>query len=174
LADIDHTDYVKTINFFAKNDLNTTDAALKIIPIDTFSAYIPQHAMFIDKSLALRFMLLPINSNLYLKKTIEKLSTVKDTITIKQVLNFLFYTCTCEADLTISKYSTDTNQDKAIKKYSKHLVEMNNVRRHDNSSKYQSLVKKRKEILNRISDEALDELDDVSKVLKQQYNCPKL
>jgi len=174
LADIDHTDYVKTINFFARNDLNTTDAALKIIPIDTFAAYIPQHAMFIDKGLALRFMLLPINSNLYLKKTIEKLSAVKDTTTIKHVLNFLFYTCTCEGDSTISKYAADKNQDKAINKYSTHLVEMNNVRRHDNSSKYQSLIKKRKEILNRISDEALDELDDLSRILKQQYNCPKL
>ena len=51
------------------------------------------------------------------------------------------------------------------------LVEMNDVKRRDNPTEYSLLIKKRKEILNRISDEALDELNDISKSLKKQYKC---
>ncbi len=170
LKNIDPSDYVKTMNFFAQNELNTTEGALKIISDDAFVAYIPQHALSLDKGLSLRF-LLPIDNNLYLKQTINKLATLKDLETIKYVLNFLFYTCTCEADSLISKYANDKDQEKGVRKYAGDLVKMNAVTRNANMEKYSALVKKRKEILQRISDEALDELNDVSKKLKEQYRC---
>jgi hypothetical protein len=38
--DIDPADYVRTMNFFAVNELNTTEAAMKIVSEETFVAYI--------------------------------------------------------------------------------------------------------------------------------------
>lgn len=171
LKDIDPTDYVRTMNFFAQNELNTTEAALKIISDDKFVAHIPQHAMSLDVGLSLRFMLLPINSDLYVKSVIEKLRSTKDSSTIIYLLNFLYYSCTCEGDSIIQEYSADENQDKSVTKYAAKLVEMNKVKRSDVPSEYRDLAKTRKDILSRISDEALDELNDVSKKLKKLYKC---
>jgi hypothetical protein len=171
LKDIDPADYVRTMNFFAVNELNTTEAALKIISTDKFVAYIPQHAMSLDVGLSLRFMLLPISSDLYIKKTIEELKSTKETTTIIYLLNFLFYSCTCEGDSVMLEYSTDKVQDETVRKYASQINKMNTVKRHDNPQEYQTLIKKRREILNRISDEALDELNDVSKRLKELYKC---
>lgn len=121
LKDVDPTDYLKTIHFFARNELNITEAALKIISDEPFVAYIPQHAMSLDKGLSLRFMLLPIDSDLYINQTIEKLAALKDVGTINYVLNFLIYTCTCEADAVILKYSKDRNQEKSVSKNASHF-----------------------------------------------------
>jgi hypothetical protein len=171
LKDIDPADYIRTINFFAVNELNTTEAALKIVSEETFVAYIPQHAMSLDVGLSLRFMLLPINSDLYIKRVIEKLKLVKDTKTTIYLLNFLLYTCTCEGDSVIQEYSEDKNQDDSVREQAAQLVKKNKVKRSDSSSKYTDLVKKRREILSRVSDEALDELNDVSRKLKELYKC---
>ncbi|MDP4221410.1 MAG: hypothetical protein Q8916_12430 [Bacteroidota bacterium] len=169
LRDIDPADYLQTMNFFAENDLNTTAAALKIIAVDSFSAFIPLHALAVDKGLALLFILLPINTDLYLKTVIDQLSSAKDAATRKYLLSFLLYTCTCEGDAVILKYSTD--KDPEVREFAIHEVELNHVSRSANRQLYQDLVKKRKEILSRISDEALDELDELSKTLKKQYDC---
>ena len=171
LKDIDPSDYVRTMNFFASNGLNTTEAALKIISEEKFVAYIPQHALSLDLGLSLRFMLLPINSDLYIKSVIERLKLVKDPTTTIYLLNFLLYTCTCEGDSIIQEYSEDKNQDDSVKKEAAELVKKNKVKRSDNPSKYNDLAKKRREILSRVSDEALDELNDVSRQLKGQYTC---
>lgn len=171
LQDIDKADYVRTMNFFAVNELNTTEAALKIISDEKFIAYIPQHAMSLDVGLSLRFMLLPINSDLYIKRVIEKMKLVKDPTTTIYLLNFLLYTCTCEGDSVIQEYSEDKSQDDSVRKQAAQLVSKNKVKRSDNPSKYDDLVKKRREILRRVSDEALDELNDVSKQLKELYKC---
>lgn len=171
LRDIDRADYVRTMNFFAVNELNTTEAALKIVSEEKFIAYIPQHALSLDAGLALRFMLLPINSDLYIKRVIEKLKLVKDPTTIICLLNFLLYTCTCEGDSIIQEYSEDKNQDDSVRRHAAQLVEKNKVKHSDSPSQYDDLVKKRREVLSRISDEALDELNDVSKKLKELYKC---
>lgn len=171
LRDIDKADYVRTMNFFAVKGLNTTEAALKIISEENFVAYIPQHAMSLDIGLSLRFMLLPINSDLYVKSIIEKMKSVKDPTTKIYLLNFLLYTCTCEGDEVIQEYSEDKNQEASVREKATQLVKKNKVKRSDNRSKYEDLVKKRREILSRISDEALDELNDVSRKLKELYKC---
>jgi hypothetical protein len=173
LQDIDRADYVRTINFFAVNGLNTTEAALKIIPEENFVAYIPQHAMSLDLGLSLRFMLLPINSDLYIRSVIEKMKTIKNPMTTIFLLNFLLYTCTCEGDRVIQEYSEDKNQDESVREKATQLVKKNKVKRTDNPSRYGDLVKKRREILSRVSDEALDELNDVSRDLKALYKCNK-
>jgi hypothetical protein len=171
LADIDLGDYVQTMNSFAGKGLNTTSAALKIIPIDSYRAYLPAHALTLDKGLSLRFMLLPIKSEWYLNRVIEALATVRDDQTVNQILDFLFYTCTCQGDAVIARYATDKNQPKVVRKQAALLVEWNKVKRHDNPAKYVSLRNKRQTALSRVSEEALSELDEVSKELKEQYIC---
>ncbi len=171
LQDIDRADYVRTMNFFAVNGLNTTEAALKIISEENFVAYIPQHAMSLDVGLSLRFMLLPIKSDLYIKSVIEKMKTVKNPTTTIYLLNFLLYTCTCEGDKVIQEYSDDKSQDESVRENATQLVKKNKVKRTNNPSKYDELVKKRREILSRVSDEALYELNDVSRELKEKYKC---
>ena len=116
-------------------------------------------------------MLLPINSDLYVRKTIEKLSAIKDSKSINLVLCFLLYSCNCAADSAILKYSADKNQESVVRDYAAKLVELNNVRRLDSPSRYNRLVKERLEILKNISDEALDGLQDISKELKEAYSC---
>jgi hypothetical protein len=171
LQDIDRADYVRAMNFFAINGLNTTEAALKIISEENFVAYIPQHAMSLDVGLSLRFMLLPINSDLYIKSFTEKMKTVKNPTTTIYLLNFLLYTCTCEGDKVIQEYSEDKSQDESVREKAAQLVKKNKVKRSDNPSKYDDLIKKRREILSRVSDEALSELNDVSRELKGLYKC---
>lgn len=171
LKDIDESDYVRTMNFFACNNFNTTEAGLKVIAADKFNAYIPQHALALDKGLALRFILLPIDSELYIDKVINKLAEISDTATIKYVLNFLAYTSTCKGDATILKYSNDKSQTINVQKYAASLSKLNNRSRRQNQSKYDSLIKERKHILSRVSDEALYELNGITKKLKKQYSC---
>lgn len=171
LKDINLADYVRSMNYFALKGFNTTNAALKIISLDTFVAYIPQHAMELGKGLALRFMLLPINSSLYIQKTIDALATAKDTDSKKHLLNFLLYTNTCEGDSIILKYASDKNQSQDVTNYAASLAKMNNVKRQSDPSAYSTLVLERRQILSRISDEALDELNDLTRKMKEKYEC---
>ncbi len=172
LKDIDGADFVRTMNFFAYHGLNTTEAGIKIISQDTFWAYIPQHALMLHKYSSLLFILLPINSDLYLGKVIDELMLNKDTATIKSVLQFLDYTCTCKADSIILKYSTDKNQVANIQNFAALIVKNNSKITQSNSPKrYKALAGQRKEILRRVSDEALDELDEVTNKMKGNYAC---
>jgi hypothetical protein len=172
LLDIDGADYVQTMNFFASKGLNTTDAGLRIISMHDFSAYFPQHSLMLDKYNSLLFVLLPIKSDLYTTKLLTALKQTKDTETIISVLHFLDYVCTCSADSIILRYSTDNAQLDTIRKIASLIVKNNSkVPRRENPTRYDDLVKQRNEILGRVSDEALYELDDVTNKLKGNYIC---
>ncbi|MEP7234359.1 MAG: hypothetical protein ABI778_03595 [Ignavibacteriota bacterium] len=171
LKDIDGTDFVLTMNRFASQGINTIDAALKLVQADTFWAYIPQHALMLNKDLSLRFILLPISSDLYLNKLIDNLTLIKDTATIKNLLMFLDFTCTCKADSVILHYSSASDQDQGVREYAAALLGRNKATRRNNKDRYNELVEKRKVSLSRVSDEALDELDEETGRLKGNYDC---
>jgi hypothetical protein len=172
LKDIDGTDYVRSMNYFSQKGLNTTEAGLKIIFADKFWAYIPQHSLMLDKYNSLLFILLPISTDLYLTKVIVALKQSKDTTTINNILHFLDYSCACAADSVILKYSSDNTQLDTVRKVASNIVKNNShISRSDRPKKYMVFTAKRREILRRISDEALYELDEVTNRLKGYYNC---
>jgi hypothetical protein len=172
LEDIDGTDYVYTMNSFAQKGLNTTEAGIKIILANKFWGYVPQHALMLDKFHSLLFVLMPINSDLYLGKTLTALKQSTDTSTITNVLQFLDYTCNCVADSTILEYSLNKSLPDTIRKSASLIVKNNtSISRRDSPKRYKRLASKRAEILRRVTDEALYELDELTNQLKGYYAC---
>lgn len=172
LDDIQHLNFLETMNDFALKGYNTTVAGLKVIKAKEFKDFVPQHSLEIDKTIALEFILLPIETELYIDKVLAELNICKDTSTIKNILYFLDYTCCCKADSMINLYSQDKNQETCIRDYAS-LIKKNNskILRIVSKSGYLKQVEKRKKALSRISDEALFDLDIVTNNLKGRYNC---
>lgn len=176
LKDIDASDFVKTMYFFAFADLNTTDNVLKTVDGDNYFNFIVQHKKFLGQDVALSLMLLPLNSGMYLSKAIGKLEESQDSISKIAILGLLFYSCTCQGDSIILKYSKDTNQNETVRKYSSILAQANDVKRIENPANYSHLISYRKALLRKVNnntvEKVIEELGKVTMSIKGEYKCP--
>jgi hypothetical protein len=171
LPDVDATDYLKTVHMLAAKNLNTTDAALKIIDTVEFTPFIVEHALLLDKDMSLAFMLLPIDRELYVGKTLQKLDRVGDSSNIKALLNFLWYASTCQADSAIARFAASSSVAPNVRRYAAWLVTENDASRRDLPTKYAEMERGQAEAVSRISDEAIYDLNSVTKEMKGYYLC---
>ncbi|MGZ3579771.1 MAG: DUF4124 domain-containing protein, partial [Syntrophales bacterium] len=59
LLDVQHDDYLRTVHMLARDELDTSDAALRILDYPQFKAFIPQHALTLGQNFSLVYMLIP-------------------------------------------------------------------------------------------------------------------
>jgi len=174
LNDIQHIDYLNTVHRFSRERLNTTAAALRLLDEPKFSAYVVQHALQVDQQLALLFLLLPIPDHLYIDPAIARLQKERSDTSARSLLNLLWYSVTKRGDSTIAVYAQNSNNPKSARDFAKELQSRNNsfspsLVSGSKSSDLTSLKEERSTLMQRMSDEALYDLNDITTKIRVAY-----
>lgn len=165
LLDVQPNDYLRTIHMLARNELDTSDAALRILDYPQFKVIIPEHALTLDQDFSLIYMLIPTKEEYYLQKLIKRLSVEKNIASQKSIIQMLWYTVTKQGDQAIQKFSEDSSEANESRMWAKELLGRKSklgLTSKLTVSSYSSLKQKRKEVMSRISDEALIEFDELT------------
>jgi len=174
LSDIDRRALVSTLNYLAKSKLNTTEAALKILDEKGFRFFLPEHSFYFNQSYCLTYSLLPTNSNYYLSAVTNRFKEEKDINTKKSIVTFLWFANTCDGNEFLKEIETDKASDKAIVAYANDLltrkVKKEKYYKELDSMSFDELVRAQIASTNRMSDEAIYELDYITKLLRKN-NC---
>jgi hypothetical protein len=174
LADIDRRTLVSTLNYLAKSKLNTTEAALKILDDKEFQFFLPEHSFYFNQGYCLTYSLLPTNPNYYLTAMTSRFKEEKDTKTKKSIVTVLWFSNTCDGNEFLRSITTDKTLDKEVVDYTNDLLtrklKKEEYYKELESMNFDDLVKIQVASTNRMSDEAIYELDYVTKLLRKN-NC---
>lgn len=174
LSDIDRRTFVATLNYLAKSGLNTTEAALKILDDKEFKFFIPEHSFYFNQGYCLTYSLLPANTDFYLKAVVSRFKEEKDVNAQKSIVTLLWFANTCNGNDFLKELTKDKGIDQEVADYiddlltrkfkkEKYYKELDNMN-------YDDLVKAQIASTNRMSDEAIYELDYITKLLRKN-NC---
>jgi hypothetical protein len=169
LRDIQSTDYVTTVHWFASNGFDTREAAFRILAYPEFTAFIPQHSLTLGQNYSLICMLFPLQNIPFERDLINRLDTEHDPDSQKSLLLALWYTLTPAGMATIKEFGRKSGVDEAVAAYARDLA----ARRAGfvfSLSSAESLRSERTKLMQRpISDEALAEFDALTlKILAKQ------
>jgi hypothetical protein len=171
LRDVPHDIYLGQLLKLSIKGANVIDAALHILDEPTFQVYIPQHALTLCYGEALKFILPRYKSELYIKQLISKFGMVSSYKNKMTCLDLFIYANCCEADQFLVSIKSDTNQPQQIRDEVDKTIKLTTVSGSQNDKEYSSFFDKRKEALNRISDEAIDELNNFTLGMRKSYKC---
>ncbi len=122
LLDVNHTDYLRTVNMLATKELDTCDAALRILDYPEFKAIVPQHALTLGQDFSLIYLLIPTKEEYYLQKLIQRLAIEKNIVSQKSILQMLWYTVTKQGDQAIQQFSEDSSKPNESRMWAKELI----------------------------------------------------
>jgi len=146
------------------------DAALHIYSEPNFQVFIVQHALLLNQGECLKFILPRYDSELYVKKLIDIYSNTNNISTKKSIITLLYYSRNCKADSFI-KSSLKNNKSKEIKLLIKNILKQEPRNRKSDKTEYQKTRNQINTVMNRISDEAIYELNELTEKLSRYYNC---
>lgn len=174
-SDIQPTDYLLTVHYLAIEGLNTTEAAFHILDSPSFQAFIPQHALTLGQDYCLIYTLLPTSESYYLNEAVKRLKVEKNEEARKSLLLLLWYSVTVPGDQVVSMIVNDSKQSNNLRTFARQLQKKAmqikpSVLSKISTDTYDLLKEKRRQIMKRISDEALMEFDDVTIKIRQRFN----
>jgi len=169
LQGIQHTDYLRTVHWFASNRFDTREAAFRILAFPDFKAFIPQHALTLGQNYSLIYMLFPMDEALFVTDLASQLASERNVQSQKSLLLALWYTATPAGNTAIKKF-VDTKINAEATTYARTLMDRQVSLSSISFSSAQSLRGQRRKVMQRpISDEALMEFDELtSKLLAKQ------
>jgi hypothetical protein len=163
LRDVQHTDYFRQVHRLASIGEDTTEAALHILVEPKFTAFVPQHALTLGQNYALVYMLLPADPAWWLARALGRLKSEKDLTAQKSLLLLAWYAQTKDADAALAAFVADTARPEESRKYARELLSRNDsgllVAAISLFQSEEVLRSERRELMKRVSDEALIELD---------------
>lgn len=168
LRDIQLNDYLFTIHNLAREGLDTSEAALHILKYPDFKAFIVQHYLTLGQDYSFLYMLIPTQEEYYLTKLVDRLKTERDPTAQKTLLKALWYTMTDVGDKAIEEFHQDKKKPEETRKLAKELLDRNlksETAGQSSNAIFSSLKQKRKEVMRRISDEALLEFDALTMLM---------
>jgi hypothetical protein len=165
LRDVQHTDYFRQVHRLATLGEDTTEAALHVLAEPEFKVFIPLHALTLGQNYALIYMVFPLDLVEWLPPTLARLSTEPDPTAQKSLLLLAWYAQTQEADSALLAFAADATKPAASREYARDLAARNaKVGTLDAATtalrSEASLRAERRELMKRVSDEALYELDE--------------
>jgi hypothetical protein len=154
---------------------DTTDAALHVLVDPKFTAFIPQHALTLGQNYALIYMVLPLDPVLWGPPVLGRLRVEAEPTAQKSLLLLAWYAQTSDADAAISAFAADPAKPDASREYARELAARNAkagllaaaTAAFRNEA---ALRAERRELMKRVSDEALIELDEKTAQLAAKRN----
>ena len=170
LQGVQHTDYLRTVHWFARSGFHTTKAALRILDYPDFKAFIVQHALTLGQNYSLIYMLFPMRDSDFVPALIDRLNTETSVVSQKSILLALWYSMTAEAKAAAARFISDASKSKEARNYAKELAQRKaSITSALTISTAQQLKEERRKVMYRLSDEALLEFDSLTlKLLAKQ------
>jgi hypothetical protein len=164
LRDLQWSNYFFTIHSLAVKDLDTSDAALKILSEEKFQVFVPQHFLTLGQDFCLLYLLLPTDEAFYLDKIALRLFEEKNITAQKSLLMVLLYSATKKGDEAVRRFAEDRAKPEASRSYARAMMDSVKMARATpllgwTSRSYDELKAERKKLMARVSDEALHELE---------------
>lgn len=176
LRDVQRSDYLLTVHQFAVDELDTSDAAFKILSDPDFKVYVPQHVLTLDHDYCLLYLLLPTKEDYYLDKAIARLTVEKDATAFKSLLHLIAATVTKKGDAAIGQYADDDSHPTQLRENAKTVRDSLKAMKELpvlglSFSSYASLKEQQRKLMARVSDEALYDLERLE--LKLRHKGPR-
>ncbi|MDF2446644.1 MAG: hypothetical protein K0S46_1880 [Moraxellaceae bacterium] len=169
LKDVNNSDYLVTMHWFARNGFDTREAALRILDFPEFKAFIPQHSLTLGQNYALIYMLFPLQDIPFEQDLITRLETERDARSQMSLLLALWYTATPAGHAALKGFSEKAGLDAEVAKFARRLLERRPAASLSLTA-VKALREERARVMQRpISDEALMEFDSLTtKLLAKQ------
>jgi len=175
LKDVDRLELLTIVNKFAMEGIDTSVVAFRILDYPDFKVFVPAHAIGFDMGFSLIFMLCPLPENLFIEKAIQRFEKEKNDETKVALLALLFITVTPEGDEILDKTAKDEKESQGVRdganmfiKYQKKCASMpeSNFDPIMKQSSILELKRKRRDTLREVSDEALQEFQDLTALIR--------
>jgi len=170
LSDVTPSAYFYSIHQLSMQGTDTTAAALHILDDPTFTVPVPQHAMTLRPPDCLLFLLLPVDPSKWLSAVSQRLSSTKDVDTVKALVTLVFYAQTPESDRVLDSIASNTTlSDSARKRAMDWKKSANDAYALEvNVPGDEAQVREaRRQRLNAVSDEAIDDVQEMTVRLVQ-------
>jgi hypothetical protein len=170
LQGVQHTDYLRTVHWFARNGFNTTKAALRVLDYPDFKAFIVQHALTLGQDYSLIYMLFPMPDSNYVQALVDRLDIEDKLASQKSILLALWYSMTPEARVAAGRFIADASRSQEARNYATQLSGRKApITSALTFSTIQQLKQERQKVMYRLSDEALYEFESLTaKLLAKQ------
>lgn len=166
LRGIQHTDYLRTVHWFAVNGFDTTTAALRILDFPDFKAFIVQHALTLGQNYSLIYMLFPMSELNYISDLVELLEVEEHSASQKSILLALWYTLNNEAREAATQFIYDESKPEESRLYGRELANRSApITGYLTFSSETELREERRKVMLKLSDEALLEFDNITEKL---------
>jgi hypothetical protein len=166
LSDFQSRQYLYEVHALALKGTDITQAALHMLDDPKFQVFLPEHGAYrLDQSACLLFALLPLPNDVWLQAVIERMKTERDETATKSILLLLFYAQTDEADRIISSVAKQAESAAAVKELASSIMKHERdlgLGSHPSKDIEAKLRKQRQARVAGISDEAVDDLDDLT------------
>jgi plasmid stabilization system protein ParE len=164
LRDLQSTDFFLTVHAMSVDGLDTTAAAFKILTDDRFQAFIPQHSLTLNQEMCLTFLLLPTDETFYLNAAESRLFQEQSVAAQKSLMTLLANTVTKQGDAAIARFVADTHQPAEARAYARTILDATQKMASMpllclSLESYAELKTEQRQLLARVSDEALDHWD---------------
>lgn len=171
LRDIQPTDYLITVQRLAAEGFDTSAAAFRILDYPDFKTFIVQHALTLGQDYSFVYMLLPTKQEYYLGKAVARLRKESDATALVSLLKLLWYADTGEADAAIQWASAAGQLPGNVRKMASSMVTAREKAMRSgkggSAADYDALRLKRRKRMRSVSDEALLELDSMTRRMKE-------
>lgn len=172
IKDLNPKNYVKLLTQLALKKIDVSKPALKILDDNKFSFYLSQHAMKFNQAYCLSYCLLPLKPEVYEDKLIELFRASNDVNTQKSIITTLWFTCSCKSDTFLKSLNSKNTLSKEVYKYAQKIMTYTSfdksIAKNLTSEKI-DLIKTN--VFKRFSDEAIYELDLVTRINRSKLNC---
>jgi hypothetical protein len=172
LRDLPPNIYLEYILTLSLKDANVIDAALHVLDDTNFTAIIPQHALALEYGEGLQFILPRYTPDLYIDKLIAKFNLIPSVSKKLTCMDLFIYANCCKADNFLNSL-TDSSQPEEIRNKAIEILKKTSVSKSYDEKKYSNLFEKRKNILTRISDEAMYESARITISMRKTFKCNK-
>ncbi len=116
LDDMDSGAYFYAVHALSMKGINTTAAALHMLDRPSFAVPVPQHAMTLDQQSCLTYVLIPLDSAVWMSAARARFAAEKDETALKSLLALFFFEQSAEADAALAAAAKDSTKPEAVRK----------------------------------------------------------
>jgi len=170
LRDVQSPAYFYAVHSLSMKGVDTTKAALHVLDDPRFAVAVPQHAMTLDQSMTLMYLLLPVDERRWMAAAQGRFASEKDETAQKSLLLLFFYSQTKDGDSVIRSAAKDPSTSDSVRKEAqKYIDDAKRALRMKTDVKGTevSIREARKKRLTAVSDEAIGDVQEMTARLIQ-------
>ena len=170
LRDIEGTEYLLAVHWFARNGLDATQAALRVLDYPGFKAANIERGFSLEQNYSLIFMLFPMKESTFTGALAARLRSEKNPESQKSILLALWYTMSPEGRAALQGFAADRGKAREVRDYaSKLLAEKVPEKLKPVDAPVEQLREERRKGMAKVNNLALHTFDTLSaKILARQ------